>query len=155
MLSRLTPGKRVCHKEAELASMLLAPPRMSPLFPGRNFLRCWHGRASSNLEIVAINDSGGVKQASHLIKYDSICGTFAADVKIVDDTHISIDGKVIEIVSNRDPTQLPWKKLGVQLVIEGTGVFIDTPGATKHITAGAEKVIITAPAKGMPRTLNP
>jgi len=135
--------------------MLLAPPRMSPLFPGRNFLRCWHGRASSNLEIVAINDSGGVKQASHLIKYDSICGTFAADVKIVDDTHISIDGKVIEIVSNRDPTQLPWKKLGVQLVIEGTGVFIDTPGATKHITAGAEKVIITAPAKGMPRTLNP
>merc|ERR1712216_1110211 len=115
---------------------------------GRNFLRCWHGRESSNLEVVAINDSGGVKQASHLVKYDSILGTFDADVKIVDDTHMSIDGKSIEIVSSRDPLQLPCKKLGVQLVIEGTGVFIDTPGASKHIEAGAEKVLITAPAKG-------
>merc|ERR1711966_263376 len=115
---------------------------------GRNFLRCWHGRAESGLEVVAINDSGGVKQASHLVKYDSMLGTFDADVKIVDDTHISLDGESIEIVSNRDPTQLPWKKLGVQIVIEGTGVFIDTPGASKHLEAGAEKVIITAPAKG-------
>ena len=77
------------------------------------------------------------------MKYDSILGTFDADVAIVDDTHISIDGKSIEIVSNRDPTKLPWKALGVQIVIEGTGVLIDTPGAS-----GAEKVIITAPAKG-------
>ena len=68
--------------------------------------------------MVAINDSGGVKQASHLVKYDSILGTFDAEVKIVDDTHMSIDGKSIEIVSSRDPLQLPWKKLGVQLVIE-------------------------------------
>ena len=98
--------------------------------------------------MVAINDSGGVKQASHLVKYDSILGTFDAEVKIVDDNHISIDGKSIEIVSSRDPLQLPWKKLGVQLVIEGTGVFIDTPGASKHLEAGAEKVLITAPAKG-------
>ena len=82
------------------------------------------------------------------MKYDSILGTFDADVKVVDDTHISIDGKPIEIVSNRDPLQLPWKALGVQIVIEGTGVFIDTPGASKHLEAGAEKVIITAPAKG-------
>ena len=115
---------------------------------GRNFLRCWHGRANTMLDIVAINDSGGVKQASHLVKYDSVLGTFEADVKIVDDTHISIDGKKIEIVSSRDPLQLPWKALGVDLVIEGTGVFIDTPGASKHITAGASKVLITAPAKG-------
>ena len=98
--------------------------------------------------MVAINDSGGVKQASHLVKYDSILGTFQADVKIVDDTHMSIDGKSIQIVSSRDPLQLPWKELGVQIVIEGTGVFIDTPGASKHLTAGASKVIITAPAKG-------
>lgn len=98
--------------------------------------------------MVAINDSGGVKQASHLVKYDSILGTFDAEVKIVDDTHMSIDGKSIEIVSSRDPLQLPWKKLGVQLVIEGTGVFIDTPGASKHIEAGAEKVLITAPRQG-------
>ena len=116
---------------------------------GRNFLRCWHGRgANTMLNIVAINDSGGVKQASHLVKYDSVLGTFEADVKIIDDTHISIDGKSIEIVSSRDPLQLPWKALGVDLVIEGTGVFIDTPGASKHIQAGASKVLITAPAKG-------
>lgn len=75
---------------------------------GRNFLRCWHLRDDSNLDVIAINDSGGVKQASHLLKYDSMLGTFEADVKIVDDTHISVDGKVIEVVSNRDPLQLPW-----------------------------------------------
>jgi glyceraldehyde-3-phosphate dehydrogenase (NADP+) (phosphorylating) len=115
---------------------------------GRNFLRCWHGRENTMLDVVAINDSGGVKQASHLVKYDSVLGTFEADVKIVDDTHISIDGKKIEIVSNRDPLQLPWKALGVDIVIEGTGVFIDTPGASKHLQAGASKVVITAPAKG-------
>ena len=100
------------------------------------------------LDVVAINDSGGVKQASHLVKYDSVLGTFEADVKIVDDTHISIDGKSIQIVSSRDPLQLPWAELGVDIVIEGTGVFLDGPGAGKHITAGAKKVVITAPAKG-------
>merc|ERR1712216_1122764 len=116
---------------------------------GRNFLRCWHGRGKDTLlEVVATNDSGGVKQASHLVKYDSVLGTFEADVKIVDDTHMSIDGKSIQIVSSRDPLQLPWKELGIDIVIEGTGVFIDTPGASKHLTAGAKKVVITAPAKG-------
>jgi len=115
---------------------------------GRNFVRCLHGRKHTNLEIVAINDSGGVKQASHLLKYDSMLGTFGADVKVVSDTSISVDGKVIQIVSARDPLQLPWKAMDIDLVIEGTGVFIDTPGAGKHITAGAKKVLITAPGKG-------
>jgi len=111
-------------------------------------VRCLHGRKHTNLEIVAINDSGGVKQASHLLKYDSMLGTFGADVKVVSDTSISVDGKVIQIVSARDPLQLPWKAMDIDLVIEGTGVFIDTPGAGKHITAGAKKVLITAPGKG-------
>jgi len=115
---------------------------------GRQFLRCWEGRSNSLLDVVAINDSGGVKQASHLLKYDSTMGTFAADVKVVDDKTISVNGKNIAIVSSRDPTQLPWKAMDIDLVIEGTGVFIDTPGASKHITAGAKKVLITAPAKG-------
>jgi len=115
---------------------------------GRNFVRCWHGRDDSALEIVCINDSGGVKQASHLLKYDSMLGTFDADVKVVDDTHMSVDGKVIEVVSNRDPLKLPWKAMGVDIVIESTGVFIDEEGAGKHITAGATKVVITAPGKG-------
>ena len=103
---------------------------------GRNFLRCWEGRKDSLLEVVAINDSGGVKQASHLLKYDSILGTFSADVKIVDDSTISVNGKNIKIVSARDPLQLPWKAMGVDLVIEGTGVFIDVKGAGKHIEVG-------------------
>jgi len=115
---------------------------------GRNFLRCWYGREDSPLEVVAVNDSGGVKQASHLLKYDSTLGTFDADVTIIDDTHIGIDGKSIEVVSNRDPTQLPWKAMGVDLVIEGTGVFLTSEGCGKHIEAGAKKVLITAPAKG-------
>lgn len=100
------------------------------------------------LEIVCINDSGGVKQASHLLKYDSTMGTFPHEVEIVDNEHISVDGKSIRVVSNRDPTQLPWKETGVDLVIEGTGVFVTEEGAGKHLQAGAKKVVITAPAKG-------
>merc|ERR1719359_70118 len=79
---------------------------------GRNFVRCWEGRANTDLDVVCINDSGGVKQASHLLKYDSMLGTFDADIQIVDDTHISVNGKSITIVSNRDPLQLPWKEMG-------------------------------------------
>jgi glyceraldehyde-3-phosphate dehydrogenase (NADP+) (phosphorylating) len=115
---------------------------------GRNFLRCWEGRSNSLLDVVAINDSGGVKQASHLLKYDSTLGKFDADVKVVDDSTISVNGKNIKVVSSRDPLALPWKEMEIDLVIEGTGVFIDSKGAGKHIEAGAKKVLITAPAKG-------
>ncbi|KAF5840033.1 glyceraldehyde-3-phosphate dehydrogenase [Dunaliella salina] len=115
---------------------------------GRNFLRCWEGRQDSLLDVVCVNDSGGVKQASHLLKYDTTLGKFPADVKAVDEKTLSVNGKNIAVVSSRDPTQLPWKAMDIDLVIEGTGVFIDTPGAGKHIQAGAKKVLITAPAKG-------
>jgi len=115
---------------------------------GRLFYRCWADREKSLLDVVAINDSGGVKQASHLLKYDSTMGTFPYDVQIQDDNHISVGGKEVLVVSNRDPTQLPWADLGVDLVIEGTGVFVNQEGASKHLSAGAKKVLITAPAKG-------
>ncbi|KAF6145651.1 hypothetical protein GIB67_018757 [Kingdonia uniflora] len=89
-------------------------------------------------------------QASHLLKYDSMLGTFKVDVKIVDNETISVDGKPIKVVSSRDPLKLPWAEMGINIVIElhGTGVLVDGPGAGKHIQAGAKKVIITAPAKG-------
>ncbi|KAK6122498.1 hypothetical protein DH2020_043759 [Rehmannia glutinosa] len=75
---------------------------------GRNFLRCWHGRKDSPLDVIAINDTGGVKQASHLLKYDSTLGIFDADVKPVGNDKISVDGKVIQVVSDRNPSNLPW-----------------------------------------------
>mmetsp|Transcript_6706 Transcript_6706/g.13608 ORF Transcript_6706/g.13608 Transcript_6706/m.13608 type:complete len:417 (-) Transcript_6706:260-1510(-) len=115
---------------------------------GRNFIRCLEGRTDSNLEVTAINDTSGVKTAAHLLKYDSILGTFDADVQVTSDSEISVNGKKITVVSNRDPTQLPWKDLGIDIVIEATGVFVDLPGASKHIQAGAKKVVITAPGKG-------
>ena len=80
---------------------------------GRNFLRCWDGRDDSAFEVVCVNDSGGVKQASHLLKYDSVLGPFDGDVKISGDTEMTVNGKKIEVVSSRDPTQLPWKDMGV------------------------------------------
>jgi glyceraldehyde-3-phosphate dehydrogenase (NADP+) (phosphorylating) len=97
---------------------------------------------------VCVNQSGGAKPAAHLLKYDSILGTFKSDVKVIDDATISVDGDVIKVVSDRDPLNLPWKEMGIDIVIEGTGVFLDGPGAGKHIQAGAKKVVITAPAKG-------
>jgi len=116
---------------------------------GRNFVRCWHGRgADCNFDVVCVNQSGGVKPAVHLLKYDSLLGTFDADLKITGEDEFSVDGKKINVVANRDPTQLPWKDMGIDIVIEGTGVFIDQSGASKHLTAGAKKVLITAPAKG-------
>jgi glyceraldehyde-3-phosphate dehydrogenase (NADP+) (phosphorylating) len=116
---------------------------------GRQFLRCVVGRGdASMLEVVCVNDSGGVKQASHLLKYDSTMGTFDADVQITGDDTFTINGKEIKVVSSRDPLQLPWGAMDIDLVIEGTGVFIDQKGASKHLEAGAKKVLITAPAKG-------
>merc|ERR1711904_176061 len=115
---------------------------------GRNFLRCLEGREETNIEVVALNDSRGPKNAAHLLKYDSILGTFDANVSVIDDKTISVNGKEITVLGSRDPAQLGWGDLGVDLVIEGTGVFVNMEGASKHLQAGAKKVVITAPAKG-------
>jgi len=116
---------------------------------GRNFVRCWMARGEeSPIQVVCVNQSGGAKPAAHLLKYDSILGTFKETVTVVDDETIQVGSNIIKVVANRDPLQLPWKEMGIDIVIEGTGVFLDGPGAGKHIQAGAKKVVITAPAKG-------
>lgn len=114
---------------------------------GRNVVRCLATRNDPNIEIVCINDTSGVKTAAHLLKYDSILGTFDKEIKAGEDS-ISIDGKSIRVVSNRDPLKLPWAEMKIDIVIEGTGVFVDSAGCGKHITAGAKKVVITSPGKG-------
>jgi len=114
---------------------------------GRNFLRCWAGRTSSNIEVVGINDTSDPRTNAHLLRYDSMLGTFKADIS-ADDNSITVNGKTIKCVSDRNPLNLPWADWGVDVVIEATGVFIDYEGASKHLAAGAKKVLITAPGKG-------
>jgi len=115
---------------------------------GRNVLRCWLTRQNSNLEFVGINDTSDPSTNAHLLKYDSMLGTLkGVDIK-ADENSIIVNGKTIKCVSDRNPLNLPWKEWGVDLIIESTGVFITEEGASKHITAGAQKVLITAPGKG-------
>ncbi|MGH2414248.1 MAG: type I glyceraldehyde-3-phosphate dehydrogenase [Microcystaceae cyanobacterium] len=114
---------------------------------GRNFLRCWLGRENSQLEVVGINDTSDPRTNAHLLKYDSMLGRLNADIE-ADDNSITVNGKTIKCVSDRNPLKLPWDAWGVDLIIESTGVFIDDEGASKHIAAGAKKVLITAPGKG-------
>jgi glyceraldehyde-3-phosphate dehydrogenase (NAD(P)) len=114
---------------------------------GRNFLRCWLGRSNSQLEVVGINDTSDPKTNAHLLRYDSMLGKFDADIS-ADENSITVNGKTIKCVSDRNPLNLPWAEWGVDLIIEATGVFVTDEGASKHIQAGAKKVLITAPGKG-------
>ncbi len=114
---------------------------------GRNFLRCWLTRQDSQLELVGINDTSDPKTNAHLLKYDTMLGKLNADIQ-ADENSITVNGKTIKCVSDRDPLKLPWAEWGVDLIIESTGVFISEEGASKHIQAGAKKVLITAPGKG-------
>lgn len=97
-------------------------------------------------DIVAINDPGSITAAAHLLKYDSIHGRVYDEVR-VDGDSIVVDGRAVKVLSDRDPANLPWGELGVDLVIESTGFFTDANAAHAHIDAGAKKVLITAPAK--------
>ncbi|MEE3717318.1 type I glyceraldehyde-3-phosphate dehydrogenase [Tumidithrix elongata RA019] len=113
---------------------------------GRNFLRCWAGRKETGLEVVGINDTSDPRTNAHLLRYDSMLGRFDADIS-ADDDSITVNGHKIKTVSDRNPENLPWKDWGIDLIIEATGVFIDHVGASKHVKAGAKKVLITAPGK--------
>jgi glyceraldehyde 3-phosphate dehydrogenase len=117
---------------------------------GRNVLRA--ARNTSEFEIVAINDLTNPQTLAHLLKYDSIHGILAEDVSSTADG-IRIGGKLIKVFSERDPAALPWKELGVDIVIESTGFFTNAKDAAKHIQAGARKVVISAPGKDVDLTV--
>jgi glyceraldehyde 3-phosphate dehydrogenase len=112
---------------------------------GRNFYRALASK-ETDLELVAINDLGDAATMAHLLKYDSVFGRLDKEVK-VNDTGFSIEGQDIRLVSERDPANLPWGDLGVDIVIESTGFFTKRADASKHLDGGAKKVIISAPAK--------
>lgn len=114
---------------------------------GRNFLRCWLTRENSNLELVAVNNTSDPRINTHLLKYDSLLGRLDADISYDADT-MTVNGNVIKCYSDRNPSNLPWKEWDIDLVIESTGVFNSEEGASRHIEAGATKVLITAPGKG-------
>jgi glyceraldehyde-3-phosphate dehydrogenase (NAD(P)) len=114
---------------------------------GRNFMRCWLTRENSQLEVVAVNDTSDPKTNAHLLKYDSMLGKLDADIG-ADDNSLIVNGKTIKCTSDRNPSNLPWGTWGIDLIIESTGVFRTKEGASKHLDAGAKKVLITAPGKG-------
>ncbi|MGK7391690.1 MAG: type I glyceraldehyde-3-phosphate dehydrogenase [Candidatus Cyclobacteriaceae bacterium M2_1C_046] len=103
--------------------------------------------AKDNVEVVAVNDLTDTKTLAHLLKYDSAHGRFNGTVESKDNA-IVVNGKEIRVYAEKDPAQLPWGDLGIDVVLESTGRFTDETGAGKHITAGAKKVVISAPAKG-------
>ena len=100
----------------------------------------------SNIEVVAINDITDAHTLAHLLKYDSVHGVFKGEIR-AEEGKIVVNGKAIPVYSQKDPAALPWKELGVEVVIESTGYFLDLAGAQKHITAGAKRVILSAPPK--------
>jgi glyceraldehyde 3-phosphate dehydrogenase len=114
---------------------------------GRLFLRAAIENPKVDLNVVAVNDITSPNTLAHLFKYDSTMGIFPGEVR-VDGGNLVINGKTIQVFAEKDPANLPWAKLGVDVVVESTGFFTDADKARKHIEAGAKKVIISAPAKG-------
>jgi glyceraldehyde 3-phosphate dehydrogenase len=111
---------------------------------GRNFYRAYLSK-SPGFEIAAVNDLADPDVLAHMLKYDSTHGVLKADIK-PGEGEISVDGKSFKVLSERDPTALPWKDLGVDVVVESTGLFTDRDGASQHLQAGASKVVISAPS---------
>lgn len=132
---------------------------------GRLVARAILERKNKDIELVAINDLTDSKTNAHLFKYDSVHGVYNGEVKAVSDDEISIDGKKVKVLKKKDPSELPWKDLGVEIVVESTGLFTvkkdgvnkkgkEVKGAENHITkGGAKKVIISAPAEGEDLTI--
>jgi len=132
---------------------------------GRLVARAILEKNSKNIELVAVNDLFDAKTNAHLLKYDSVHGQFPGDIKVTADDEISVNGKKIKVLKKKDPSELPWKEFGVEIVVESTGLFTlkkdgvnkkgkEVKGAENHITkGGAKKVIISAPAEGEDLTI--
>jgi glyceraldehyde 3-phosphate dehydrogenase len=118
---------------------------------GRNFFRAIAARGA-DIEIVAVNDLGSLKTMAHLLKYDTVLGVLPNTIEAVDGG-ISTDGKVLKVLTERDPKALPWGALGVDLVIESTGIFTDRDKAAMHLEGGAPLVIVSAPSNGADATI--
>src|SRR5215216_7059948 len=111
---------------------------------GRNLFRAAH-EAGSDLDFVAVNDLIDAEMIAHLLRYDSVLGRFSGEIEVTGGG-INVEGKELKVLNEKDPAALPWAALGVEVVIESTGLFTKREGAEKHLEAGAKKVIISAPA---------
>ena len=119
---------------------------------GRQSLKAMLERHPNDLEVVAVNDLTDTQTNAHLLKYDSTYGRFPGEVEATADSLI-VNGHTVKVISQRDPAKIPWSDLGVDIVIESTGLFTDAPKAAAHLQGGAKKVIISAPAKGEDLTI--
>jgi len=119
---------------------------------GRNILRAIHESGRKDIEVVAVNDLGPVETNAHLLRYDSVHGRFPHEVS-VDGDQISVGKEKFKVTAIKDPTQLPWKELGVDIALECTGIFTARDKAAAHLTAGAKRVIVSAPADGADLTV--
>ncbi|HEX2032265.1 MAG TPA: type I glyceraldehyde-3-phosphate dehydrogenase [Actinomycetota bacterium] len=113
---------------------------------GRNFFRAAKAKGA-DLDFVAVNDITDAPTLAHLLKYDSVLGVLDAEIT-AGEGRIAVDGDEIKVLAERDPANLPWKEFGAEIVVESTGLFTDRDSAAQHVEAGAQKVIISAPAKG-------
>src|SRR6202171_5123377 len=119
---------------------------------GRNILRAIAESGRTDIEVVGINDLGPVETNAHLLRFDSVHGRFPGTVTIDGDS-ISVGNGAIEVTAHRDPTKLPWKDLGVDIALECTGIFSAKDKAAAHLTAGAKRVLVSAPADGGDATI--
>src|SRR5829696_8139307 len=118
---------------------------------GRNLFRAAK-QSGADIDFVAVNDLGSLTTMAHLLKYDSVLGTLPDEVKVVDDG-IYVAGDTLRVLQVRDPKDLPWSDLGVDVVVESTGFFTDRDKAAAHLDAGAPYVIVSAPSKGADATI--
>jgi len=119
---------------------------------GRNILRAIHESGRQDIEVVAVNDLGPVETNAHLLRFDSVHGRFPHEVRVEGDM-INVGSEKFKVTAVKDPAQLPWKELGVDIAMECTGIFTSKDKASAHLTAGAKRVIVSAPADGADKTI--